>query len=654
MKLVINDNVINVERADDHASRQLGLMYRNFLPQDSGMLFSFPNSEERSFWMKNTYIPLSIAYLDMKGKILNIEDMDPHNLNGVGSSGPAMFALEANKGWFADRDVTAGDIVQGLLGDANLREASSFNLPDIGFHYSDVAQPIIQQIMATLENGIEPGESLSTHSWDYPIAPETWLENWADFDSSFFDVNVSVSFTEFSKDHPGWNIDADAGWGESSEALVNIELQFSPDFNLDQAALKQLRQELSNVIPHEIHHLTQHGNPFERPNCPVMPPAEGDSYFNYFTQSCEVPAFLVGFRGEAKESGTAVEKLITGYLNNYLGVGKITKDELHQIKDIWLAHSNWNQDKVEESLLRNYIRGVLLEVTTLPAEYFSAIDSAVSASNFWHEPNTQEDIDEYSSVSGRVMGTPAAEVLSNALHQAMEDAGLDIDILVRSHDTDDMDGMTLHPEHPAWPDRWLIDAKWYISEQRPGRNTIDIEIMTSEEDDDILSFLDQAALVRHITQTIRHELVHYQQMKKQADSKELDEMETFKEMLADPSQVPNRDKPEYWEVWEPTGKIDPETKKEIIQKEGWKHKEYTQAYLRSHIEIDAHAHDGAEELLAVYGEDASMDMLRHGFDLQDSKMPNAITHYFNMLPDNDPVLDKFRKKLYTQIQEMSA
>jgi hypothetical protein len=130
-------------------------------------------------------------------------------------------------------------------------------------------------------------------------------------------------------------------------------------------------------------------------------------------------------------------------------------------------------------------------------------------------------------------------------------------------------------------------------------------------------------------------------------------MEAFKEMLADPSQIPDRNKPEYWEVWEPTGKIDPETKEEIIRKEGWKHEEYTQDYLRSHIEVDAHAHDGAEELLAVYGKEDSFDMLRYGFNTTDPKMPNAIKHYFEMLPEDDPALDKFRKKLFTQLERMA-
>ena len=651
MKLVINGSSINVERADDHAARQLGLMYRNFLPADDGMLFSFPDSEERSFWMKNTFVPLSIAYIDTEGRILNIEDMEPQDLMGVKSSGPAMFALETNKGWFKERGISAGDIIQGLIS-TSMIEAREFDLSNSDFHYSEVAQPIIAEVLSILSSGFEEGSFASSHEWDYPIAPAVWADFYEGDGVVFFDVNINILPIDFEPEHVGWNIDADAGWGESGEGEIDINVKFRPALEITPNLLASLKKELSNVVPHELHHLTQKGNPFERPNCPAHLPADGDSYFQYFTQGCEVPAFLIGFRGEAAESGSPIEQLVASYLSNYVQAGKINQTESEKIMSVWTSHEQW--DKVmEESLIRKYVRALLIEATELPPKYFTVIDDAVKASNFWAEPNAQEDIDEYSSTSGRVMGTPAAIALSEALHQAMEDVGLDIDILVRSHYTSDMDGMTLHPNHPAWPDRWLIDAKWYVSEERPGRNTIDIEIMTSEDDDDILSSLDQAALTRHITQTIRHELVHYQQMKKQADSKELGEMETFKEMLADPSQVPDRNKQKYWEVWEPTGKIDPKTKEEIIRKEGWKHEEYTQDYLRSHIEVDAHAHDGAEELLAVYGKEDSFDMLRHGFNTTDPKMPNAIKHYFEMLPADDPTLDKFRKKLFTQLERMS-
>jgi hypothetical protein len=274
-------------------------------------------------------------------------------------------------------------------------------------------------------------------------------------------------------------------------------------------------------------------------------------------------------------------------------------------------------------LLREYVRLALFEVSALPKEYFSIIDNAISLSRFWEQPNSQDDIDIYDSPSGSVMATPAAEVLSQALHTAMSEIDLDMDMLVRSHDTDDLDNMSLHPHHPAWPSRWLVDAKWYVSKERPGRNTIDIEIMTSEPEDQILDSLDTQALVRHISQTIRHEIVHYTQMKKQAKSKGLDDTSAFDEMLDDPRQVPNKDDPD------------------------WQEK-----YLSSHIEIDAHAHDGAEELLAVYSDDEIKNILRGKVDLSDRRLPNAVLHYYEMLGPKHPATKKFMSKLYTQVQRM--
>jgi hypothetical protein len=277
------------------------------------------------------------------------------------------------------------------------------------------------------------------------------------------------------------------------------------------------------------------------------------------------------------------------------------------------------------NLLREYVRMLLVEASDLPDKYFSVINDAISSSRFWEEPNTQKDIDYYTSAAGGSMGTPAAEVLSTALQKSINDIELDMDVIVRSHDTEDFQGMTLHPDHPAWPDRWLVDASWYVSKQRPGRNTIDIMLMTSEDEDDIRSALDSSALVRHIAQTIRHELVHYTQMKKQAKNKGLGDAEAFEEMLNDPYQIPSRDT------------SDPE----------WQKK-----YLSSHIEIDAHAHDAAEELLAIYNEDQIKDILSGKVDLSDRKLPNAILYYYEILGGSHEATHKFMSKLYTQVERM--
>jgi uncharacterized protein len=112
--LAINGHKIAAEVASTPNERETGLMNRFSLRQDSGMLFVFEQPETLSFWMKNTYIPLSIAFIDANGRILNIEDMAPQTESTHWSKGPALFALEMRKGWFAEHGVTTGDHVEGV------------------------------------------------------------------------------------------------------------------------------------------------------------------------------------------------------------------------------------------------------------------------------------------------------------------------------------------------------------------------------------------------------------------------------------------------------------------------------------------------------------------------------------------------------------
>jgi len=112
--LKINDVPLNVEVASDEESIKKGLAHRSELGQNSGMLFVFPKATQQSFWMKDTDIPLSIAYLGEDNKILNIEDMAPHDTNGVKSHGPAKCAIEVNQGWFDSKGIQPGDHVEGI------------------------------------------------------------------------------------------------------------------------------------------------------------------------------------------------------------------------------------------------------------------------------------------------------------------------------------------------------------------------------------------------------------------------------------------------------------------------------------------------------------------------------------------------------------
>ena len=113
-KIRIGSKFIDVEVADELHERQRGLMYRKTMDTDHGMLFVYPEAEPRSFWMKNTYIPLSIAYIGSDCKIVHIANMIPLTTKGVPSVYPAQFVLEMNQGWYEGNSVKIGDTLHGV------------------------------------------------------------------------------------------------------------------------------------------------------------------------------------------------------------------------------------------------------------------------------------------------------------------------------------------------------------------------------------------------------------------------------------------------------------------------------------------------------------------------------------------------------------
>jgi len=113
--LTIDGNALTVEVAATPETRENGLMNRFSLQPDHGMLFVFESPQPLAFWMKNTYVALSIAFVDANGRILNIEDMRPQDESTHWSKGPALYAIEMRKGWFAAKGIAAGDRVDGLV-----------------------------------------------------------------------------------------------------------------------------------------------------------------------------------------------------------------------------------------------------------------------------------------------------------------------------------------------------------------------------------------------------------------------------------------------------------------------------------------------------------------------------------------------------------
>lgn len=105
---------IQAEVAADDASRQQGLMFRKNMPANAGMLFVLEEKAGHCFWMKNTELPLSIAFLADDGTIVNIEDMQPHSEDNHCPKAAVRYALEMNQGWFAQKGIRAGAKIGGL------------------------------------------------------------------------------------------------------------------------------------------------------------------------------------------------------------------------------------------------------------------------------------------------------------------------------------------------------------------------------------------------------------------------------------------------------------------------------------------------------------------------------------------------------------
>ncbi len=110
--IYLKNKEIRVEVAKTPEERARGLMGRKLLGKDEGMLFIFEKEDYHGFWMKDTYIPLSIAFIDREGRIVKIADMRPLSLETHDPPRPILYALEMKKGWFSANGFKAGDILR--------------------------------------------------------------------------------------------------------------------------------------------------------------------------------------------------------------------------------------------------------------------------------------------------------------------------------------------------------------------------------------------------------------------------------------------------------------------------------------------------------------------------------------------------------------
>ncbi len=116
VRLTAGMHLIRAEVASDFSTRARGLMHRASLAPNGAMLFVFDEAGAQCMWMKNTLIPLSVAFIDERGAIINIADMQPQTEDSHCASRPARYALEMNRGWFEQRGIKPGAKIGGIGG----------------------------------------------------------------------------------------------------------------------------------------------------------------------------------------------------------------------------------------------------------------------------------------------------------------------------------------------------------------------------------------------------------------------------------------------------------------------------------------------------------------------------------------------------------
>ena len=256
-------------------------------------------------------------------------------------------------------------------------------------------------------------------------------------------------------------------------------------------------------------------------------------------------------------------------------------------------------------------RRFLVEATDVPPEQKKGFRQAMIDSNFWTQPHTEDDVDEVGGTAN--MGSPASEALMSALNAKAEELNTDLNFIIT---VTTEAGYELAPDDQfgGYPNNWMMQGQY--RGPKNGLHDVWIELRPISEEFD-MNDLDPSELVKKISTTLNHELVHYNQLKKQAASKGIPEEEAFEQMIEDPKQI------------DKTG---------------------TRAgYLSRHNEVDEFAHEAAEELLDKYTPEQALELIKR----KDSKLGGVVGDYEQALGDKPEEMQKFWKKLYTQIISQS-
>ena len=252
-------------------------------------------------------------------------------------------------------------------------------------------------------------------------------------------------------------------------------------------------------------------------------------------------------------------------------------------------------------------RRFINEITTLESELKDGFRQAIQDSQFWTLPNTEDDVDIGDHPDE--METPASEALRIALNEKAQELDTDLYFIVT---VSSEHALSEDDPYGGYPNNWMKHGMY----QGPmkGKHVVWIEFSPLAEDYKT-SELNPIELVKNISRTLNHELVHYKQLKKQAESKGISEEDAWQQMIDDPKQLPKTSD--------------------------------RSVYLSRHPEIDAYAHEAAEELVDKYGAQRALELIRR----KDSDVVGVLADYRKVFKDDRDVMKRFLKKLYSQIVE---
>ncbi len=264
-----------------------------------------------------------------------------------------------------------------------------------------------------------------------------------------------------------------------------------------------------------------------------------------------------------------------------------------------------------EDIRRLILQEIILESTAPDTSVTSKIYQSIVDSSFWDMPHNERDVD---LVDKATFSTPAIETLMDALNNAASDLGTDLYFLLSV--TDD-ESYTLGPddEYGGYPNNWMMRGQYRGPEK--GKHIVWLEFRPYSDEYNI-DDLDSNELTKVISRTINHELVHYNQLKKQAESKGISEEEAWEELLNDPKQ---------------------------LSKSGTQ-----EGYLSLHNEIDAFAYEASEQLLDTYTPEEALSLIKR----QDSDLAGIVGRYRKTLKNDRKSLEKFLIKLYTNIKRAES